>query len=76
VIDYIVHHRKANGSLSPKVFKGWKVDLEPGAKLDLKKSHSFKVVTTRTLYPGAHRFSVQINGQILATRDFELQAAL
>lgn len=75
VIDYVVHHRKANGGLSPKVFKGWKVEIDPGASVQLNKSHSFKEVTTRTLYPGAHRISVQINGQLLASRDFELISA-
>ncbi len=73
VIDYIVHHVRANGGTSPKVFKGWKLELPGLDTLTLTKRHSLRPVTTRTLYPGRHRIEIQINGQVSAEAAFELE---
>ncbi|MGQ3058877.1 MAG: DNA alkylation repair protein, partial [Nevskia sp.] len=73
VVDYAVHHVRANGSTSPKVFKGWKLTLAPGETRTLDKRHSLKPVTTRTLYPGSHTVDVRVNGVALAAAHFELQ---
>jgi hypothetical protein len=73
VIDYAVHHVRANGARSPKVFKGWKLTLAPGEKRTLAKRHSFRPVTTRRLYPGTHQIELLINGQLAASRDFALR---
>ena len=72
LVDYVVHHVRANGSTSPKVFKGWKLTLGPGEQRTLSKRHSLRPVTTRVLYPGQHRIELQVNGQTLAQADFEL----
>jgi len=72
VVDYAVHHVRANGSTSPKVFKGWKLTLEPHTTRTLDKRHSLRPVTTRQLYPGPHRIELQINGQTCACATFEL----
>jgi 3-methyladenine DNA glycosylase AlkC len=72
-IDYAVHHVRANGSTSPKVFKGWKLTLAAGEERVLEKRHSLKPVTTRTLYPGLHRIDVLINGQAMAEAAFDLR---
>ncbi|MFN3495219.1 MAG: DNA alkylation repair protein, partial [Hydrogenophaga sp.] len=72
VVDYAVHHVRANGSLSPKVFKGWKLTLSPFESRTLDKRHSLRPVTTRRLYPGRHRIDVRVNGQACAHADFEL----
>lgn len=72
VIDYAVHHVRANGSLSPKVFKGWKLTLQPGEHRVLGKRHSLRPVTTRRLYPGRHRIELRVNGQVRAEAAFEL----
>jgi hypothetical protein len=71
-VDYAVHHVRANGNTSPKVFKGWKLVLEPGATRTLDKRHSLRPVTTRQLYPGPHRIDLQINGRLCASATFEL----
>lgn len=73
VVDYAVHHVRANGGSSPKVFKGWKLTLAPGEERTLEKRHSLKPVTTRTLYPGKHRIEVLVNGVVLAEAAFELK---
>jgi 3-methyladenine DNA glycosylase AlkC len=72
VVDYLVHHVRANGGTSPKVFKGWKLVLEPGERRMLGKRHSLRPVTTRTLYPGRHRIELQINGAVCAEAAFDL----
>jgi 3-methyladenine DNA glycosylase AlkC len=66
LIDYAVHHVKANGSTSPKVFKGWKLTLAPGESRTLAKQHSFKPVTTRRYHAGRHMVTVSINGRVVA----------
>ena len=72
IIDYVIHHRKANGSTSPKIFK-WKVmDLPAGKSVDLAKKHSIKPITTRVYYSGIHHVEIQINGERFARADFEL----
>jgi 3-methyladenine DNA glycosylase AlkC len=73
VVDYVVHHVRANGGTSPKVFKGWKLALAPGETRALAKRHSLRPVTTRTLYPGTHRVEVLVNGCAVAAATFELQ---
>lgn len=75
VIDYVVHHVRANGSTSPKVFKGWKLTLEPHARITLPKRHSLRPVSTRQLHPGHHQIDLQINGKLLAQASFELLQA-
>lgn len=72
VVDYAVHHQRANGSTSPKVFKGWKLTLAPGERRTLDKRHSLRPVTTRRLYPGTHRVALCVNGQVVAEAAFEL----
>ena len=73
VMDYVVHHVRANGSASPKVFKGWNLTLDARETRVLDKRHSLRPVTTRTLYPGTHRIELRINGKKVADAAFELQ---
>jgi 3-methyladenine DNA glycosylase AlkC len=72
VVDYAVHHVRANGSTTPKVFKGWSLVLGPGEQRQLEKRHSLRPVTTRQLYPGHHRMGLHINGQEVASTGFLL----
>ena len=75
VVDYVVHHRKANGSLTTKVFKLTTAELAPGQSLRLARQHSFKVITTRRYHPGAHAIELQVNGVTGGRADFELLPA-
>jgi len=72
-VDYAVHHVKANGSTSAKVFKGWQLELAPGETRTLAKKHSLKIITTRRYYPGKHRITVQVNGRDVAEAEFSLE---
>lgn len=75
MIDYAVHHRKANGLLTPKVFKWKSLVLAPGETARLEKNHPIRPITTRVYYPGAHRIEIQINGQPVAAGEFMLSMA-
>jgi 3-methyladenine DNA glycosylase AlkC len=72
LVDYAVHHVKANGSTSPKVFKGWQLSLAPGERRALSKRHSLRPVTTRRYHAGSHRVEVMVNGQPVAQGAFVL----
>lgn len=53
-IDYVIHHRKANGASSTKVFKLTTRELDPGEQFTIDREHSFRPITTRRYYPGEH----------------------
>jgi len=73
-VDYVVHHRKARGGTSPKVFKGKARHVAPGQRVEMARNHSFKVVPTRRYYPGPHAVEVVVNGQSVGRAEFELEA--
>jgi 3-methyladenine DNA glycosylase AlkC len=72
VIDYAIHHRKANGDTSPKVFKWKTIKLDPKSGLITKKKHAIKKITTRKYYPGIHAVEIFINGISFGKKNFEL----
>lgn len=72
LIDYAMYHQKANGKMSPKVFKWTSVTLAPNSQKTFIKKHSFKPVTTRKYYLGQHRVEVLVNGKAFVAEDFEL----
>lgn len=72
IIDYVIHHRKANGATSPKTFKWKVVELGVGKSASLSKRHSIKPITTRVYYAGQHAIEIQINGQSYGEAKFEL----
>jgi 3-methyladenine DNA glycosylase AlkC len=73
VIDYIIHHVKANGRLTPKVFKLAKKKLEAGKTLHISKKHSFRRISTRKYYAGTHCLEIQVNGAGVTKVNFDLK---
>ncbi|MEE6295885.1 DNA alkylation repair protein [Georgenia wangjunii] len=71
-IDYVVQHRKANGTLSPKVFKLATRTLAPGEEVVLQREHSFRQITTRRYHPGTHAVALQVNGIATEAATFTL----
>lgn len=63
-VDFRVHFVKANGSLSPKVFKGAELVVAPGETVDFRRTVSLVQHTTRTHYPGEHLVDVMVNGEV------------
>lgn len=72
MIDFIIHHRKANGKTSPKVFKWRTTKLLPNKTLELSKKHTIKKITTRVYYAGLHTVEVMVNGVSMGKADFQL----
>lgn len=73
IIDYAVHHQKANGQLTPKVFKWKTVELKNNDTLKASRRHPMKQISTRKYYPGLHRLEILVNGKSLAISNFELK---
>lgn len=63
MFDYAIHHRKKDGRLTPKVFKGKVRKLAPGEAMELSGGHKMPMVTTRTYYSGRHELEVLLNGR-------------
>ncbi len=75
-IDFVIHHRKANGSLSPKVFKWKEMDLKPGQSLAISKKHAIRKINTRAYYSGQHQLDIVINGKTYRNIAFDLNCEL
>lgn len=74
MFDYAIHYRKANGTLSPKVFKGRVRELAAGERWEITGRHALKPVTTRTYHAGEHGFEPRLNGRAFPPRQFLLLA--
>ena len=74
VVDYAIHHVKANGSTAAKVFKGWTLQLGGGEQRALSKRHAVKPITTRRYFSGRHRVELLVNGRAMAEAWFDLRA--
>ncbi|WP_432064481.1 DNA alkylation repair protein [Streptomyces sp. C10-9-1] len=72
VIDYVLHHRRANGTLSPKVFKLTTRTLAPGERWSGTRRHPFRPLSTRRYHPGLHRVEIQVNGRRYGGAEFLL----
>ncbi|MBV1871467.1 MAG: DNA alkylation repair protein [Gammaproteobacteria bacterium] len=72
IIDYAIHHKKANGKTTPKVFKWKTTTLAPSKSLFAKRKHAIKKITTRSYYPGTHHLEIFINGVSFGSKEFEL----
>lgn len=72
VVDYVVHHVKADGSRTPKTFKISTTTLAPGASLTISKRHSIRPITTRRYHPGVHAIELQVNGVRHGFVEFDL----
>ena len=73
-LDLAVDFVKQRGT-STKVFKLRRVDLAPGATIELEKSVSLAVHTTRTPYVGAHAVALLVNGERVELGSFTVVPA-
>lgn len=72
LVDFVIHHQKANGTTSPKVFKWTERTLAPGETLTLHKRHAMRPITTRRYHAGEHFAEVLLNGETKGRARFEL----
>lgn len=66
VVDLVVHYVKANGTTSPKVFKGKTFTLAAGARHELSRAVVFIDRSIRRHFAGVHRIDAKVNGRIVA----------
>jgi hypothetical protein len=73
LVDYRLEFARAGGKTAQKVFKLKAAEVKAGVPLALRKAHKLKGgASTFTLYPGAHRVTVQVNGRDVGTAAFDL----
>lgn len=74
MIDYIIHFQNSKGQMARrKVFKIKQLNVQAETSALIGKKHEMKqFMTTRQMYPGAHLFELQINGELVFSRSFEL----
>jgi len=72
LIDYLVHFKKANGTLTSKVFKWKRLTLLADETVTLNRKHAIRPITTRKYYSGKHALSLRINGQDFGFVEFNL----
>lgn len=73
VIDWRIHHRRADGGANAKVYKGWSVQVGRGESMHLQRRHPVRAVSTRRDHAGWHRVELQINGVVVAEAGFDLE---
>lgn len=73
VLDYAMHHVKANGRTTAKVFKLKELSLAPGESVTISRKHTFRNITTRAYHPGTHAVELLINGVPQGPIPFELR---
>jgi len=71
-IDFAIHHRKANGGLTAKVFKWKEANINSGETLTISKKHAIRKISTRKYYSGDHQLDLIVNGKTLASLPFHL----
>jgi 3-methyladenine DNA glycosylase AlkC len=70
--DWRVFYVKANGTLSPKVFKGSTVQIGVDGHGVLEKTLSLRQMSTRTHHPGRHTVEIVLNGHAHSIGHFDL----
>jgi 3-methyladenine DNA glycosylase AlkC len=73
MFDYAIYHRKANGSQSPKVFKGRIFTVPAGETVKISGKHPFKQITTRVYHTGSQGFEPLLNGRPFPRLEFTLE---
>ncbi|MGL4399146.1 MAG: DNA alkylation repair protein [Luteolibacter sp.] len=73
MFDYAILHQKANGTLSPKVFKGRIRELAAGERWEITGRHPMKRITTRVYHAGMHGFEPRLNGRAFPVLRFTLK---
>ncbi|MBB5623282.1 3-methyladenine DNA glycosylase AlkC [Pedobacter cryoconitis] len=72
-LEYAVYYKRLNGQVSKKVFKISEREFQPAEIAVINRKQSFKIITTRKFYPGAHQLAIILNGRESELKDFELK---
>lgn len=71
-LEYQIDYLKKNGSYTHKRYKIGEY-TPTTTDININTSHNFKLLSTRTYYPGAHHMHIYINGQCVASNPFYLK---
>lgn len=71
-LEYGIYYMKSKGHLARKVFKISEKEYKAGVKINVSRKQSFKLITTRTFYPGLHQLSIIVNGDEKVIDNFEI----
>ncbi len=70
-VEYIIDYVKASGRCAPKVFKSSESDYSQ-RELSFERKHAFHQMSTRKHYPGEHKLSIRVNGDVKQSVNFVL----
>ncbi|MFT0476463.1 DNA alkylation repair protein [Pseudomonas antarctica] len=73
VVDYAIDYVKSAGHSAAKVFKLKAFTLGAGEHQSIRREQHIRELTTRKHYPGTHWVHVLVNGERLASAEFELR---
>ncbi len=71
-LEYAIYYQKANGSLSPKVYKISEKEYDGNSSQEIHKVQPFKPISTRKFHQGLHQIAIIINGVEMQRKDFQL----
>ncbi|MFT5601057.1 MAG: 3-methyladenine DNA glycosylase AlkC [Flavobacteriales bacterium] len=71
-MEYAIYFLLNNGKYGKKIFKISERKFDVKEQKVVTKMHSFRVITTRTFYPGIHKIAPVINGFEFPDFEFEL----
>lgn len=72
-IEYRIYFLRGNQTHHAKTFKITEKQLAAKEALEIKKQHSFKLITTRKYHPGTHFISLVVNGMESEKQSFKLE---
>jgi 3-methyladenine DNA glycosylase AlkC len=74
LIDYIIHFQNKTGNgHNKKVFKLKIVSMKKGQTLEITKKHRIYHMSTRRINPGSHKLEIQINGNRVGEKTFNVE---
>lgn len=73
LVDYLMTFASDGKKAGQKVFKLKQLELAADQTATINKKHPMRLMTTRRLYSGEHRITLQVNGEAYGTLSFDLQ---
>jgi 3-methyladenine DNA glycosylase AlkC len=73
-LEYVLYFLLQNNSYGKKVFQISELVLPSKQKLDFKRNHSFRIMTTRKYYQGIQKIGICVNGKEMDLEQFQLRA--
>lgn len=71
-LEYAIDFLKSNGQHNRKVFRISEKSYQKGQKINVRKKHSFRQMSTRKHYSGVHFLNIICNGKVYKKIEFTL----